>query len=119
MLVSHMAKHEPDLSLLFQALSDPTRRAMLARLATGPAAVSDLARPTGLRLPTVMRHLEVLEDAGLISTAKDGRVRSCALVPQALAPVRSWLEEQRLLWDARLDRLEDYVMQLMKDQEND
>jgi DNA-binding transcriptional ArsR family regulator len=114
-----MAKHDPDLSALFQALSDPTRRAMLAQLAQGPVAVSDLARPTGLRLPTVMRHLEVLEEAGLISSAKDGRVRSCALVPQALMPVRNWLEEQRVLWEARLDRLEEYVMQLMKDQDND
>jgi DNA-binding transcriptional ArsR family regulator len=114
-----MAKHDPDLSALFQALSDPTRRAILAQLAQGPVAVSDLARPTGLRLPTVMRHLEVLEEAGLISSAKDGRVRSCALVPQALMPVRNWLEEQRVLWEARLDRLEDYVMQLMKDQDND
>lgn len=114
-----MAKHEPDLSALFQALSDPTRRAILAHLAQGPVAVSDLARPTGLRLPTVMRHLEVLEEAGLISSAKDGRVRSCALVPQALMPVRNWLEEQRVLWEARLDRLEEYVMQLMKDQDND
>lgn len=114
-----MAKHDPDLSALFQALSDPTRRAILAQLAQGPVAVSDLARPTALRLPTVMRHLEVLEEAGLISSAKDGRVRSCALVPQALMPVRNWLEEQRVLWEARLDRLEDYVMQLMKDQDNE
>ncbi|WP_225029509.1 ArsR/SmtB family transcription factor [Xinfangfangia pollutisoli] len=111
-----MAKHDTDLSALFQALADPTRRAILARLAEGPAAVSDLARPTGLRLPTVMRHLEVLEQAGLIDSSKDGRVRSCALVPQALAPLRSWLEEQRILWEGRLDRLEDYVMQVMKEQ---
>ncbi len=114
-MVSRMAKHDPDLSLLFQALSDPTRRAILAQLAQGPMAVSALARPTGLRLPTVMRHLEVLEAAGLIWTSKDGRVRSCALVPQALVPVRNWLEEQRVLWEGRLDRLEDYVMQLMKE----
>lgn len=111
-----MAKHDTDLSALFQALADPTRRAILARLAEGPAAVSDLARPTGLRLPTVMRHLEVLEQAGLIDSSKDGRVRSCALVPQALAPLRSWLEEQRILWEGRLDRLGDYVMQVMKEQ---
>jgi len=110
-----MAKHDPDLSLLFHALSDPSRRMMLTRLAHGPAAVSDLAAPTGLRLPTVMRHLAVLEEAGLIATQKDGRVRSCALQPQALAPVRDWLEDQRAIWDARLDRLDDYVMTLMKE----
>lgn len=112
-----MAKQDPDLSLLFQALSDPTRRAMLERLARGPAAVTELAAPTGLRLPTVMRHLAVLEAAGLIVTTKDGRVRSCALVPQALAPVEDWLAGQRAEWEARLDRLEDYVMRLMKERE--
>ena len=87
MIVSDMAKHDPDLSLLFHALADPTRRSILTRLAEGPARVTDLAEPTGLRLPTVMRHLSVLEEAGLIATAKDGRVRTCAIVPEALEPV--------------------------------
>ena len=112
-----MAKHEPDLSRLFQALADPTRRSILTRLAVGPAPVSALAHPTGLSLPTVMRHVAVLEEAGLIATAKDGRVRSCALVPEAMAPVRTWLDEQRAIWEARLDRLDDYVMTLMKERE--
>lgn len=112
-----MAKHEPDLSPIFQALADPTRRAILTRLAEGPAAVSELARPTGLRLPTVMRHLAVLEEAGLIASTKDGRVRTCALVPEALTPVRTWLDAQRALWEARLDRLDDYVTKLMKERE--
>lgn len=112
-----MSKFDPDLSRLFHALSDPTRRAMLERLALGPAAVTELAGPTGLRLPTVLRHVTVLEAAGLITSAKDGRVRSCALRPQALAPMQDWLGAQRALWDARLDRLEDYVTQLMKERE--
>ncbi len=77
--------------------------------------MTELAAPTGLRLPTVMRHLSVLEEAGLVTTQKDGRVRSCAFQPQALAPMRDWLEEQRKIWEARLDRLDDYVMTLMKD----
>ena len=102
-----MAKHGPDLSRLFHALADPTRRSILTRLAEGPAPVTELANPTGLRLPTVMRHLSVLEEAGLIATAKDGRVRSCAIVPEALAPVRTWLDEQRAIWESRLDRLDD------------
>lgn len=114
-----MAKQDPDLSLLFHALSDPTRRRMLTRLAQGPAPVSELAGPTGLRLPTVMRHLSVLEAAGLVATQKDGRVRSCAIVPEALAPMRDWLDEQRAIWEARLDRLDDYVMNLMKERGND
>jgi DNA-binding transcriptional ArsR family regulator len=113
-----MAKHDPTLDRLFHALSDPTRRMMLARLARGPAPVSELAGPTGLRLPTVMRHLSVLEEAGLVATQKDGRVRSCALRPHALAPMRDWLEEQRAIWEARLDRLDDYVIKLMKERQN-
>jgi DNA-binding transcriptional ArsR family regulator len=110
-----MSKYDPDLSLLFHALADPTRRSMLTRLAEAPARVTDLAGPTGLRLPTVMRHLSVLEEAGLIATAKDGRVRTCALVPEALNPVRTWLDDQRAIWEARLYRLEDYVTKLMKE----
>ncbi|WP_102961247.1 ArsR/SmtB family transcription factor [Mangrovicella endophytica] len=112
-----MAKHDADLSQLFHALADPTRRAMLTRLAEGPAAVSDLAGPTGLRLPTVMRHLAVLEEAGLITTAKDGRIRTCAIEPGALDPARTWLDEQRALWNARLDRLDAFVMTVMKERE--
>ncbi|GKX34250.1 metalloregulator ArsR/SmtB family transcription factor [Hoeflea sp. WL0058] len=112
-----MAKHDPDLSLLFHALADPTRRSILTRLAAGPAPVSDLAEPTGLRLPTVMRHLSVMEEAGLISTSKDGRIRTCAIVPQALDPARSWLEEQRAIWESRLDRFDAFVMRVMKEQE--
>lgn len=112
-----MAKHDVDLSRLFHALADPTRRAILSQLARGEQPVTALAEPTGLRLPTVMRHLAVLEDAGLIATAKDGRVRTCAMVPEALAPMRTWLDEQRALWEARLDRLDDYVMKLMKERE--
>jgi DNA-binding transcriptional ArsR family regulator len=110
-----MAKHDPDLSLLFHALADPTRRSILRRLAHGPAPVTDLAQPTGLRLPTVMRHLSVLEEAGLIATSKEGRVRTCAIDPEALSPVRTWLDEQRALWEGRLDRLDDYVTKLMKE----
>ena len=105
------------LTTTFGALADPTRRSILTRLAEGPAPVTELANPTGLRLPTVMRHLSVLEEAGLIATAKDGRVRLCAIVPEALAPVRTWLDEQRAIWESRLDRLDDYVMKLMKDRE--
>jgi DNA-binding transcriptional ArsR family regulator len=112
-----MAKHEPDLSLLFHALADATRRSILVQLARGPARVTDLAGPTGLRLPTVMRHLSVLEEAGLIATAKDGRVRTCAIRPDAMEPARTWIEEQRAVWDARLDRLDAFVMRVMKERE--
>jgi DNA-binding transcriptional ArsR family regulator len=110
-----MAKHDPDLSLIFQALSDPTRRAMLERLGQGAVPVSELARPTGLALPTVMRHLAVLEEAALISTAKTGRTRMCSARPETLAATADWLAAQRQQWEARTDRLEAYVATLMKD----
>lgn len=112
-----MANYDLDLSRIFHALADPTRRGILTRLAEGPATVTALAGPTGLRLPTVMRHLAVLEEAGLIATSKDGRVRSCAVVPEALEPVRTWLDEQRAIWEGRLDRFDDYVTKLMKERE--
>ncbi len=112
-----MAKHDPALSILFHTLSDPTRRAILSRLAEGPATVTDLAGPTGLRLPTVMRHLSLMEEAGLIATSKDGRVRTCSIVPEALDPVRRWIDEQRAIWDARLDRLDAFVMSMMKERD--
>jgi len=112
-----MAKHDADLTRLFQALADPTRRAILARLAEGPARVTDLAGPTGLRLPTVMRHLAVLEEGGLIASTKDGRVRTCAIVPDGFAPAWTWLEAQRATWEARLDRLDAFVMTVMKDRD--
>lgn len=110
-----MTKHDPDLSLIFQALSDPTRRAMLAQLGQGAVPVTDLARPTGLALPTVMRHLAVLEEAELITTEKVGRTRICAARPETLAVPAEWLEDQRYQWEARTDRLEAFVAALMKE----
>lgn len=113
-----MTKHDPGLSRIFHALADPTRRSILTRLAETPGRITDLAGPTGLRLPTVMRHLAVLEDAGLISSSKAGRVRTCALVPEAMEPVRTWLDHQRAIWEGRLDRLDAFVMQMMKESKN-
>lgn len=110
-----MAKHDVNLDLVFQALSDPTRRAMLARLGQGAVTVSDLARPTGLALPTVLRHLGVLEAAALIDTEKTGRIRLCRARPETLAATADWMADQRALWEGRLDRLEAYVMTLMKE----
>lgn len=117
-LVSFMAKYEADLSLIFQALSDPTRRAMLAQIGKGAVPVSDLARPTGLALPTVMRHLAVLEAAALVTSEKTGRTRYCRAVPETLEATMGWLAEQRAVWEARTDRLEDYVAQLMTEEKH-
>ena len=105
MLLSYMAKYDPNLSLIFQALSDPTRRAMLARLGQEPVPVSALARPTGLALPTVMRHLALLEQAALITTQKTGRTRYCSARPETLAATAEWLAAQRHLWEVRTDQL--------------
>lgn len=104
--------NQTELDALFQNLADPTRRAILARLAHGPAAVTDLARPFEMALPSFLAHLRKLEEGGLIETAKQGRVRTCSLRVGALAPAKTWMEEQRLLWEGRHDRLEDYLRTL-------
>jgi len=106
-----MAKHDPDLDLIFQALSDPTRRAMLARIGLGALAVSELARPTGMALPTILRHVSVLEAAQLITTQKQGRTRLCTACPDTLAATLDWLADQRAQWQVRTDRLEVLVAQ--------
>ena len=87
------------------ALSDPTRRAVVERLARGPATVTALAAPHDIALPTFMRHLKVLESAGLVRSAKKGRVRTCHIEPAPLMEVQGWLEWQRRVWDNRLDKL--------------
>ncbi len=110
-----MAKHDLDLNQLFASLADPTRRAVVSRLARGPASVSELASSHDMALPSFLKHLGRLEEAGIIRTSKRGRVRSCELNGAALVPVRHWLDEQRALWEARLDRFDDYVTQLMKE----
>ncbi len=99
-----MTNHQP--ATRFHALADPTRAAIVARLAAGEASLGDLAAPTGLRLPTVMKHLSVLEAAGLVTSAKSGRQRLCRLNPDGLRAAADWLDGQRALWQARLDRLD-------------
>lgn len=112
-----MPNQSGDLDALFQALADPTRRAILARLAHGPASVTDLARPFAMSLPAFLQHLARLEEGGLIATEKAGRVRTCTIRTGALAPARDWMMEQRLLWEGRLDRLEDYLATLTEGQD--
>lgn len=102
------------LSDMFQALADPTRRAILARLALGEASVNDLAKPFAISQPAVSKHLKVLERAGLISRSREAQFRPCRLEPQALRKVDEWLEEYRRLWNARLDRLETYLNKLQQ-----
>jgi DNA-binding transcriptional ArsR family regulator len=103
-----MLKHGTTLDGLFQALADPTRRAMVERLSRGPATVSELAQPLPMSLSAVVQHLEVLEISGLVRSTKQGRVRTCQLEPQALQQAEVWISERRALWEQRLDRLGDY-----------
>ncbi len=99
------------LDSVFQALSDPTRRAVIGRLGLGPASITDLAQPFGLALPSFLKHIHVLEAAGWIRTSKAGRVRTCTLQRGALTAAEGWLGQQRAIWDARTDRLEDFLTQ--------
>lgn len=89
----------------FQALGDPTRRALVERLAAGPASVSDLAAPLPMSLPAVMLHLKVLEESGLVVSEKKGRVRTCRIAPAALSLAEQWVGERRRMWERNLDRL--------------
>ena len=100
------------LSATFAALADPTRRAILARLALGETSVTELAKPFEMSLPAVSKHLKVLERAGLIVRGREAQRRPCRIEPAALKDVDDWLEHYRQLWQERLDRLEDYLREL-------
>ena len=94
---------------VFDALGDPTRRALVARLSQGPMSVSELGRPFGISLAAVVQHLHVLERSRLVRTAKVGRVRTCWIEPAGLDVAAAWLAERRALWERRLDRLGDVL----------
>jgi DNA-binding transcriptional ArsR family regulator len=89
----------------FAALADPARRAMVDRLARGPATVGELAKPLPMSLPAVMLHLKVLEDCGLVKSQKAGRVRTCRIEPEMLSQAEKWVSERRQMWERNLDRL--------------
>lgn len=112
MILRQMLNQQPDLDRLFQALADPARRAIIERLSHGPAPVSELARPLPMSLPAAMQHLGVLEAAGLVRSEKMGRVRTCAIEPQALSRIEHWINARRIEWEHRLDRLGDYLKTL-------
>jgi DNA-binding transcriptional ArsR family regulator len=106
-----MPNYSPPLDLMFQALADPGRRAMVERLSRGPASVSELAKPLAMSLPAVVQHLQMLEASGLIASEKVGRVRTCRLQPGALQLAEQWINDRRITWERRLDRLGDYLAQ--------
>jgi DNA-binding transcriptional ArsR family regulator len=102
------------LDRVFHALSDPTRRAVLQRLGRGPAAVSELAAPFDMALPSFMQHLHVLEDGHLVHSRKAGRVRTYELAPKTLEAAEDWLAEQRALWEKRFDQLDAFLARIQK-----
>ena len=110
----------PDpLSATFSALADPTRRAILERLAAGDASVNELAQPFAMSLPGISKHLKVLERAGLITRGREAQWRPCKLEPQALKGVDEWLDRYRKLWEERFDRLDEYLRELQAQQGKD
>jgi DNA-binding transcriptional ArsR family regulator len=104
-----MAKSPPELDAVFQALADPTRRAVLGRLGTGPASVGELAAPFSMALPSFMKHIRYLENTGWIRTRKTGRVRTCTLEKKSFDVIETWLSDQQSIWEGRTDRLERFV----------
>ncbi|MGY3233979.1 MULTISPECIES: ArsR/SmtB family transcription factor [unclassified Bradyrhizobium] len=110
-----MANQTSQLDQVFAALADPTRRAIVMRLCAGEASVGELAGPFDMALPSLMKHIHVLETCGLVLSEKEGRVRTCRLSPDALLSAEDWFQHQRAIWEARLDRFEAYVMKLRKE----
>ncbi|RGC67806.1 Transcriptional repressor SdpR [Micromonospora sp. MW-13] len=104
------------LSVIFAALADPTRRAILARLAEGDATVSELAEPFAISLPAISRHLKVLENAGLISRSRSAQWRSSSLNPEPLREATAWMERYRQFWDANFDRLDAHLRRMRQAQ---
>jgi DNA-binding transcriptional ArsR family regulator len=100
------------LSLKLQALSDPTRRAILAKLRGGEASVNELARPFEMSLPAISKHLKILETAGLITRSRAAQSRPCKLAPEGLKDIDDWMNSYRQMWEQRLDRLQTYLSRL-------
>jgi len=113
-----MLNQSRHLDRLFHALADPARRRMLERLSRGPAAVTELARPLPMSLPSALQHLGVLEAAGLVRTRKLGRVRTCAMEPRALHSAERWINARRTEWVQRLDRLDAYLETLKSEEKS-
>ena len=110
---------EDELSVTFAALADPTRRAILARLAHGEATVNELAAPFNLSLPGVSKHLKVLQHAGLISQGRRAQWRPCRLEPERLVDAADWIQTYRKIWEDRFDRLDEYLRDLQRTQSSE
>jgi len=110
-ILNHMVKYSSSLDSTFGALADPTRRAILATLMLGQASITELAKPYRMSLPAVMKHLHVLEQAGLVSQKKTGRTRRCQLAAKPLKDAEAWLSQYRIFWEGTFDSLERYLSQ--------
>jgi DNA-binding transcriptional ArsR family regulator len=108
-MVKQQPSDRPAVDVVFHALSDANRRAMIDRLLEGPASVSELAQPLSISLPAVVQHLHVLEGSGVVHSRKVGRVRTCRIEPQALSAAERWISDRRALWEHRLDRLGEFL----------
>lgn len=111
-------KQNDALDAAFLALADPTRRAVIKRLGRGPASVSELVEPFDMGLPSFMKHIRLLESTGMIRTTKSGRTRTCMIDKKGLSEAERWLSDQRAIWEARTDRLEQFVMKEKKKRES-
>ncbi len=109
-----MAKYSPDLDKAFSALADPTRRAIVSRLCDGPKSVSELSEPFDLALPSLLKHVRVLEESGLIRSEKTGRVRTCRIEAHALQATEAWIHQHVAAWEQRLDRLETHIERMKR-----
>jgi DNA-binding transcriptional ArsR family regulator len=112
-----MLNRSAQLDLMFSALADPTRRAILARLARGLATVTELAKPLKMSLPAIAPHLRLLEASGLVVSRKHGRVRTCRIEPKRLDAAQAWLAQQRAEWEARLDRMDTFLLENEKNEQ--
>lgn len=112
-----MLKHSAQLDLVFSALADPTRRAILAQLARGLATVSELAKPLKMSLPAISPHLRLLEASGFVVSRKLGRVRTCRIEPKRLDAAQAWLAQQRAEWEARFDRMDSFLLENEKNEQ--
>lgn len=119
MIVKHMLHQSAQLDLMYQALADAGRRAMVERLSRGPATVSELAEPLDITLSAVVQHLKVLETSGLVRSEKIGRVRTCRIQPEALSRAEQWINQRRMVWEQRFDRLGEFLKTNPRDQDKE
>ncbi|MDF3818331.1 metalloregulator ArsR/SmtB family transcription factor [Leptospira sp. 96542] len=109
-----MVQRKYDIDLVFSALADPTRRKVIEMLCKEPASVSELSSHFGMAMPSFMQHLNILENSGIITSEKKGRVRICYLNSKALLPMEHWLSEQKNLWEKRLNQLDSYLERMKR-----